>query len=1313
MPALISNSTSHTVANPDQQDDQIRRFGLSESQMHRFGGILRTMNLEAIPILASNVRQFGHHDTGIVSSETSCDSASTPCRIVDQPLCGSFNIVFTLEFDDGIKWMLKISANGHRFDSVAAAALISEARTMQLLKKETTIPVPTVYAFDASSHNRLNSPFILMERIDGQPLYKGWFDDDIPKAYLEHFRVKALQSLAEAMVQLNKFTLNRGGALEFDSAGRPVGLRGAKVVDAIAMCNRRVRVEDGSAATQDDTNHYDHDDIDESDEIQNTDNKNEVCDGYKKSEKDRNNENGDDNDEDIICEKGPFKCPKSAFLSDLDRCDTYCKDDEYLQGCYKALRMFIDLAFSNSDDRGRRFVLNHPDLDVQNVLVGEDGTLRGLIDWDGVASVPREIGCAQYPLWLMRDWVPYYYLYDIREGKTDDDAGYEESSPAELASYRAMYAQFMEKEMEHQTGGPNQPTTFGTLPKQEAQLTRRSLVMRDLGLAASSPFLTTDILCHILYQIEQVTEPKWEDLDLGGDSHSLCSSKMAVDSSSGTNDDDDSDSDEEEPEVEATDAPSDALRPTEAVASVDRADEGAAVSGRGLPQAMAKVTDCSLGVPQCDNGPQTSSKVCQTEAEELEMEQDINVASNSRPLCWGRRLVCFGCNTIEKGLRRIVKIGHVLEDSIDEVAEVLAEVELRNSYNTERPEERKPEQNMEFVGHEQLRKSRHLKVAKMERDEDICSNQSVVGPEQIQDIASHRALSELQETLSTRDRIEPDQNDEAALIQHKIELQDIPARKAELISGKTERSKAKHLTKKAATKDEMQVWDHIAFVVSSHGISLEQLRMNEHVIARCVVDTLQKKEKQAEDLVENHTTESAEQDGMHSTEKPDKTLLRDALKKAKGKVDVPLGASKAIIADITGSKRRKSRARKGPLEKTVFPTEMSVPILNDEPESSTAILSSSQPQAGLSVARNSRTLKRKGERKGKKKLVETEGERNSLGLGNKDPSSSRLPSHTTLSNGFVSARQPEMSSIGHELASESVSGQNILNPNDEALQATSEAVATLSSQPQSTSEELSRPDKTSSGLQALCSFGTSCLKRIFSSRKKFEDDDGIPTPESSVNGGSDGDSEGSESCKSSATSLSDDEMDLVSNSTTKEDNNEAFGMGVIPTSENSDGERNSMDVSEDLGKNQVKKKTSSRKDSSFAGSLGRVDRASKTYLTRRVHASCSGKSVGSNGSSNSVKANDKALYEDDYLDMELPHDRKNGLATRTGNEGEDGAENDGDGESCGDDEKNESTFRDDGEFRSRNIFNLLGMDKLDEPRLLRMQEGFLKLLEQY
>lgn len=58
------------------------------------------------------------------------------------------------------------------------------------------------------------------------------------------------------------------------------------------------------------------------------------------------------------------------------------------------------------------FGLAHPDYDIQNVLVTEDGTVCGLIDWDGVAAVPRSFGSESFPRWLTHDWDPFFYDYN-------------------------------------------------------------------------------------------------------------------------------------------------------------------------------------------------------------------------------------------------------------------------------------------------------------------------------------------------------------------------------------------------------------------------------------------------------------------------------------------------------------------------------------------------------------------------------------------------------------------------------------------------------------------------------------------------------------------------------------------------------------------------------------------------------------------------------------------------------------------------------------------------------------------------------------
>ncbi|KAN0073284.1 hypothetical protein V8E54_008504, partial [Elaphomyces granulatus] len=142
-------------------------------------------------------------------------------------LYGSYHIVFPLEFTDGLRWALKIPATaGYRdkFDEFAARTLTSEALTLQLLKRETTIPVPEVYSFDASFNNPINCPFILMEFIVGIPLRDCWFDKGAPKAVVAERRARTLQDLAAAMVQMNKFTYTLGGSPTFDEDGNPIGI---------------------------------------------------------------------------------------------------------------------------------------------------------------------------------------------------------------------------------------------------------------------------------------------------------------------------------------------------------------------------------------------------------------------------------------------------------------------------------------------------------------------------------------------------------------------------------------------------------------------------------------------------------------------------------------------------------------------------------------------------------------------------------------------------------------------------------------------------------------------------------------------------------------------------------------------------------------------------------------------------------------------------------------------------------------------------------------------------------------------------------
>ena len=1326
-----TKSNSRAVAYPSKQEDQMQKFGLDEQQMNRFGDILRVMNLEAIPTYASHVRQFGHRHTSNVSSETLRGSGSVPCKIVELPLCGSFHIVFTIEFDDGVRWMLKVSANGHRFDSVAAAALISEARTMQLIKSETTIPVPEVYAFDSSSCNELKTPFIMMERIDGQPLYRGWFDDEMPKARLEHFRIKVLQSLAEAMAQLNKFTLTRGGALEFDDGGRPVGLRGAKVVDAVAMYDREIASENQSGTKQQNADNHSHgggqDGSHGNDGILDADSENKTHSKEDQGEKGERNDDHDDayedDQEDIFCEKGPFQCPKSAFLFDLDRSEAYSKSDGYLNGCYKALRMFIEMAFSSSNDRARHFVLTHPDLDVQNILVAEDGSLRGLIDWDGVASVPREIGCAQYPLWLMRDWVPFCYLYDIREGRTEEDAGYEESSPAELASYRAVYAHFMEKEIERLTGGPNQVTTFGTLPKQEAQLTRRSLVMRDLGLAASSPFLIPNILCHILHEIERVTEPEWKNMDLdmfSNPSSTISDTNIGTESTNG----------EQRLETETTKIGDIVSYSLAAKIRHRQANEGAAISERVLPQKMTKATDSSSGTQQPESGSQDSLELCQMETEEKEMESLVNPdaridCSDSKPprLGWARKLLCFSCNAAEKGLRRIAKIGHVLEDATEGVAEVLAEVELQCPDDTKIPNEGEP-----ALGHRQTSGVHTSDAPEMERPEEVPSIQDISELELSRDSSTDDVTGELPSTLLSQDKLESDHTNALIPIPYAIKLEEIPARKAELIKREKARKKAKHRAEKAAKEEDLKIWEDIGLQVRALGISLEQLQMNQYKIFSCVVDALQTEEKQGEDLMADFEflpiADIEERGAMRPEEEPAEVEPKEDVQKSpEPKTNVQSAVFKAATAKITDSKLHESKvpkdsSRKGPVTPPNG-SELLIGKKQDKSESPTAKSSTIQPRAALHLSPNFDSSKRKGARKEDSKMVAVKDDQTSSRLERHQSSLSNLPAHTSVLNNLLSLSRLDLPPKEENLAGDSIFPRKTVNIDDEAVGATAKEKSSPPTLFQSTIEVKCQSGLFSSNTKSLGSFGTSCLRKKSLYGSKPEDMNGSLSPDSSVHDNDNVTSDkgkSKKSRKSSASSPSDSQMEVGMNVKATEDEDKENKPAVVETQIRVNGGH--KDVPDELGANEAMNNTSSHNHTILAGDLGNGNGSKKACLLRTFHSRCSENPVELRKTDRLPTSGTSARPDSDKgaTDTEIPVDYAKGFDTKDEDNAEDFPEDNKNIDSPsiqGSIDEDVRAFEDDGRFRSNNIFNLLGTDMLDEMRLLRMQEGFLKLLEQY
>lgn len=165
-------------------------------------------------------------------------------------------------------------------------------------------------------------------------------------------------------------------------------------------------------------------------------------------------------------------------------------------GANKLLRMFID--WSSTGFIKNDFVLTHPDLDLQNILVDETGKVVGLVDWDGVTTVPRAIGCA-YPKWISRDWDPECYRWAC--GRSSSDSFQMDHSPKDMSRYREMYARSVEEALSKSGNTDQHVATY-------SDMVRRSVLFDNLRRAATRPKSSYYIVFKVCDLIGQLTGQK-------------------------------------------------------------------------------------------------------------------------------------------------------------------------------------------------------------------------------------------------------------------------------------------------------------------------------------------------------------------------------------------------------------------------------------------------------------------------------------------------------------------------------------------------------------------------------------------------------------------------------------------------------------------------------------------------------------------------------------------------------------------------------------------------------------------------------------
>ena len=332
------------------------------------------------------------------------DSKIPAISISERPLSGSFNIIYVIDFEDGLKCAARIPKHGTvmKFGASQARAMENELELLRVIREKTTVPVPQVYHYDTSFENALGAPFSLCSWLEGTPVCRLWTEDNGPTP-LHQRRLRILDSLAEAMSQLNFFPHSSIGLPVMRLNGGDIEVRGTEPLQGRDM---------------DKENNF---------WLNNADS----MDGNMTL------------DRIFYYELGPFSSTAEYLRAFLNNNPSKPATTDKFIGKKRMMDIIIDAidVAEKQADGAPEFVVTHADLDGQNVMISEDGSLTGLLDWDGIHVGPKSLGYAAYPSFITRDMSPSEYFWWSDDEYQKARAG----SPAELQDLRKAYRTYFEK----------------------------------------------------------------------------------------------------------------------------------------------------------------------------------------------------------------------------------------------------------------------------------------------------------------------------------------------------------------------------------------------------------------------------------------------------------------------------------------------------------------------------------------------------------------------------------------------------------------------------------------------------------------------------------------------------------------------------------------------------------------------------------------------------------------------------------------------------------------------------------------------------
>lgn len=103
------------------------------------------------------------NEDALVAYAAACKGVD--CQLLPETTMGGLHLIRLLQFTDGVKWIARIQLDASTKES--AARLRSEIGTMDLIREQSTIPIPKVYGYQLFDSNSTGVAFMLIECFSG------------------------------------------------------------------------------------------------------------------------------------------------------------------------------------------------------------------------------------------------------------------------------------------------------------------------------------------------------------------------------------------------------------------------------------------------------------------------------------------------------------------------------------------------------------------------------------------------------------------------------------------------------------------------------------------------------------------------------------------------------------------------------------------------------------------------------------------------------------------------------------------------------------------------------------------------------------------------------------------------------------------------------------------------------------------------------------------------------------------------------------------------------------------------------------------